>query len=115
MVGLILYKIRCLVILRISLVTAIVSLQLCIPPYDVYNFTITKVSGRCIISPSVTAFIALQLKVNVSIQYIAPLISEELQGLRSIPVFVRHVLSILLIALAKTGIAPKRFMLSIPK
>ena len=61
------YKIRCLVILRISLVTAIVSLQLCIPPYDVYNFAITEVSGRYIISPSVIAFIALQLKVHVSI------------------------------------------------
>ena len=73
----------CLVILRISLVTAIVSLQLCIPPYDVYNLAITEVSGRYIISPSVTAFIAPQLKANVSIRYITPLISEELQGLGS--------------------------------
>ena len=74
----VLYKIRCLVILRISLgtaivyqvylVTAIVSLQLCIPPYNVYNFAVTEVSGRYIISPSVTAFIALQLKANVSIR-----------------------------------------------
>ena len=48
--GQIVYKIRCLVnvILRINLVTATVSLQLCIPLYDVYNFAITEVSGnRC--------------------------------------------------------------------
>ena len=79
----VLYKIRCLVILCISLVTAIVSLQLCIPPYDVYNFAITEVSGRSITSPSVTAFIALKLKANDSIRYITPPISEKLQGLRS--------------------------------
>ena len=70
-------------ILRISLVSAIVSLQLCTPPYDVYNVAITEVSGRYVISPSVTAFIALQLKANVSIRYITPLILEELQGLGS--------------------------------
>ena len=69
--------------LRISLVTAIVSLQLCIPLYDVYSFAITEVSGRYIVSPSVTAFIALQFKANVSIRYTTPFISEELQGLRS--------------------------------
>ena len=61
------YTIYCLVILRISLVRAIVSLQLCIPQYDVYYFAITEVSVRYIIPPSVTAFIALQLKANVSI------------------------------------------------
>ena len=58
-------------------------MQLCIPPYDVYNFAITEVSGRYIVSPSVTAFTALQLNANVSIRYITPLISEELRGLRS--------------------------------
>ena len=70
-------------IFHISLVTANVSLQLCIPPYDVYNFAITEVSRRYFISPSVTAFIALQLKANVLIRYVTPLVSEELQGLRS--------------------------------
>ena len=48
-----------------------------------YNFAITEVNGRYVTSPSVTAFIALQLKASVSIRYITPLISEELQGLRS--------------------------------
>ena len=52
------------VILCISSVTAIVSLQLCIPPYNVYNFAVTEVSGRYIISPTLTAFIALQLKAR---------------------------------------------------
>ena len=70
-------------ILCISFVTAIVSLQLCIPPYDVYNFALTDVSGRYIISPSVTALIVLQLKANVSIRYITLSVWEELQGLRS--------------------------------
>ena len=70
-------------ILRIGLVTTTVSLQLCITPYNAYNLAITEVSGRYIISPNVTAFIALQLKANVSIQYITPLNSEELQDFGS--------------------------------
>ena len=45
-------KIRCHVILRISLVIATVSLQLCILPYDVYNFALTEVSGRYSIDSS---------------------------------------------------------------